>query len=404
MRPANTFYKLTDNMRYSNIALPLIIINLFAFAAQAQPASDLHKKAIVVDTHGDILSDQIRSGIDVGTRQPKGNFDLFRAREGGLDVQVFSVWSDDKGDFKLANRQIDSLQALIRRHPNLIQQVRTSKELKNAIKKGKMAALFGVEGGHMIEGRLDYLDSLAERGMTYMTLTWNNSTPWASSAADETNNKTSLKQVGLSDQGKSIIKRMNELGVIVDLSHVGEQTFYDAIKASAKPVMASHSSAWKFNHHSRNLKDEQIKAIADNGGVIFVNFYSGFLDSTYSRKQKEYNQRHAGELAKLTDTYKSKSKAQAEIDQRYRSELEAMRAPLSLLIDHIDHMVKLTSADHVGLGADYDGAESYPAMLDDVSGYPHVTEALLKRGYSGKDVMKILGGNFIRLLKANKGE
>ena len=380
----------------------LSIFLLGAMGVSAQTGAKLHKKAIVVDTHGDILSDQIKSGIDVGVRQKTGNFDLVRAKEGGLDVQVFSVWSDYTGGFALANRQIDSLDALISRHPDKIAKVRTASELKSAVKQGKMAALFGVEGGHMIENKIENLEALAKRGMTYMTLTWNNSTPWSSSAYEETFKKDSLKQIGLSDLGKQIIKRMNELGVIVDLSHVGETTFYDAIKASTKPVMASHSSAYVFNAHQRNLKDDQIKAIAKTGGVVFVNFYTGFLDSTYTGKQKQYNERHKAELSTLTAKYNSRARASEEINTKYRQEIEDMRAPLSLLIDHIDHMVRLVGADHVGLGADYDGAESYPKGLDDVSKYPLITEALLQRGYSGKDVKKILGGNFIRLLREAK--
>lgn len=376
----------------------LSIFLLGALGASAQTGAKLHNKAIVIDTHGDILSDQIKSGIDVGVRQKSGNFDLVRAKEGGLDVQVFSVWSDYTGGFAMANRQIDSLDALISRHPDKIAKVITASELKSAVKQGKMAALFGVEGGHMIENKIENLEALAKRGMTYMTLTWNNSTPWSSSAYEETFKKDSLKQIGLSDLGKQIIKRMNELGVIVDLSHVGETAFYDAIKASTKPVMASHSSAYVFNAHQRNLKDDQIKAIAKTGGVVFVNFYTGFLDSTYSGKQKQYNDRHKAELSTLTAKYNSRARASEEINTKYRQEIEDMRAPLSLLIDHIDHMVKLVGADHVGLGADYDGAESYPKGLDDVSKYPLITEALLQRGYSGKDVKKILGGNFIRLL------
>lgn len=376
----------------------LSIFLLSALGASAQTGAKLHRKAIVVDTHGDILSDQIKSGIDVGVRQKSGNFDLVRAKEGGLDVQVFSVWSDYTGGFAMANRQIDSLDALIRHHPDKIVKVRTASELKSAVKQGKMAALFGVEGGHMIENKIENLEALAKRGMTYMTLTWNNSTPWSSSAYEETFKKDSLKQIGLSDLGKQIIKRMNELGVIVDLSHVGETTFFDAIKASSKPVMASHSSAYVFNAHQRNLKDDQIRAIANTGGVVFVNFYTGFLDSTYTGKQKQFNDRHKAELSSLTAKYNSRARASEVINTKYRQEIEDMRAPLSLLIDHIDHMVKLVGADHVGLGADYDGAESYPKGLDDVSKYPLITEALLQRGYSGKDVKKILGGNFVRLL------
>ena len=377
----------------------LFIASIDSFA---QSTLKLHKKAIVVDTHGDILSDQIKSGIDIGIRQKGGNFDLVRAKEGGLDVQVFSVWSDYTGGFDLANRQIDSLDALIKRHPNMIVKVRSAKELKMAVKDGKMAALFGVEGGHMIEDSMKNLDSLAKRGMTYMTLTWNNSTPWASSAYEETFKKDSLKQLGLSNLGFQIVQRMNELGVIIDLSHVGENTFYDVIRASNKPVMASHSSAYVFNAHQRNLKDDQIKAIAKTGGVVFVNFYSGFLDSTYANKLSLFNVRHKNELVELSNKLGSKSLGQVEINKKYSAEIENLKAPLSLLIDHIDHMVKLVGANHVGLGADYDGAESYPQGLEDVSKYPLITDALLARGYSKNEVKKILGTNFIRLLKQTK--
>ena len=180
-------------------------ILLTSFYSYGQKAAILHEKAIVVDTHGDIISDQVRSGIDVGQRQPGGNFDLVRAKEGGLDVQVFSIWSSASGNFALANRQIDSLEALTRRYPERISMVRTAAELKSTVKAGRMAALIGVEGGHMIEDRLDYLEALAGRGMVYMTLTWNNSTPWASSAADESSvGRDKLKQVGLTDFGRQV--------------------------------------------------------------------------------------------------------------------------------------------------------------------------------------------------------
>ncbi len=380
----------------------LLIFSLSMMSAAAQTGSKLHKKAIVVDTHGDIMLHQIESGADLAKLQDGGNFDLVRAKRGGLDVQVFSIWCDASGGYAMANRQIDSLEALVKRHPGQISLVRNAAELRSAVKQNKLAAMIGVEGGHMIEDRMDYLEALAKRGMTYMTLTWNNSTSWASSAADETFNKESLKHIGLTDFGKQVVKRMNELGVIVDLSHVGETAFYEAIKVSVKPVIASHSSAYVFNAHQRNLKDDQIRAIAKTGGVVFVNFYSGFLDSTYSPKQKRFNASHKSEFDVLNKKYQSPSKASAEIDVKYRQELEDMRAPLSLLIDHIDHLVKLVGADHVGLGADFDGAESFPKGLDDVSNYPLITEALLQRGYSHKNVKKILGANFIRLLKANQ--
>lgn len=385
------------------ILLPVILLAFSEIPAMAQDAKQIHRQAIVVDTHGDILSDQISSGIDLGKRQKGGNFDLMRAREGGLDVQVFSVWCDEKHGFDRAMQEIDSLQSLIHRYPSRIALATNAKELHQAVRQGQLAAMIGVEGGHMIEGSMEKLEQLAKRGMVYMTLTWNNSTSWGTSAADETKNPH-MPNKGLSEQGKKIIQRMNELGVMVDLSHVGEQTFADALRVTKKPVIASHSCAWALNPHSRNLKDDQLKAIANNGGVVFVNFYSGFLDSTYYKKHSAFLKRHAAELENLTRQYDSKYKAESILSNKYKDEVESMRAPLSLLVDHIDHMVKVMGEDHVGLGADYDGAESYPVHLDDVSGYPALTDALMKRGYSTTRIKKILGGNFIRVLKANKGE
>ncbi len=383
--------------------IPALLLVLSSASVLAQDARSIHNQAIVVDTHGDILSDQIGSGIDLGKRQKGGNFDLVRAREGGLDVQVFSIWCDERHGFNRAMQEIDSLEALIKRNPSRIALATNAAELQAAVKKGQLAAMIGVEGGHMIENSLSKLDELAKRGMIYMTLTWNNSTRWATSAADETKNP-GPGQKGLTDEGKKIVSRLNELGVMVDLSHVGEATFYDALKVTSKPVIASHSSAYALNPHSRNLKDEQLKAIARNGGVVFVNFYSGFLDSTYSKKQAAFLKKHAAEMERLTREYDSKYKAEAVLAVKYKDEVESMRAPLSLLVDHIDHMVKVMGEDHVGLGADFDGAESYPVHLDDVTGYPAITEALLKKGYSAKTIGKILGGNFIRVLKANKGK
>lgn len=368
----------------------------------AQHAKTLHESAIVVDTHGDIMFNQIRNGLDVGKRQTSGNFDLVRAKEGGLDVQVFSIWCDHTGGYALANRQIDSLQSLIKRYPEKIAQVRNAEDLKKTVAEGKMAALFGVEGGHMIENRLDYVDSLAKRGMTYLTLTWNNSTPWASSAAEEVLGKLRNK-AGLNAFGKKVVKRLNKLGVMVDLSHVGEQTFHDAVKISNKPVIASHSSVYALNAVPRNLKDSQLKAVAKSGGVVFVNFYSGFIDSAYSARQKGFLKKYDAELKTLGAKY-GKVHAMDTLMVIHQKEAEELRPPLSKLIDHIDYMVKLIGAKHVGLGADFDGAESYPLGINSVADYPLVTAALLERGYSDKDIKLILGENFIRVLKANAGK
>lgn len=378
------------------VLFSLLQINLFA-------QKNIHQDAIVVDTHGDILFNQIKSGIDIGKLQPKGNFDLVRAKQGGLDVQFFSIWCDETGGYAVANREIDSLYSLIKRYPKQIQLVTTAADLEKAVKQQKMAAMIGVEGGHMIEDRLDYIDSLAKRGMAYLTLTWNNSTPWASSAAEETSGKIQPENAGLNTFGKQVVKRLNKLGVLVDLSHVGEKTFYDAIAASSNPVIVSHSCAYSINPVPRNLKDAQIKAIGKNGGVVCVNFYSGFLDPTFGDKEKAFLDKYDAEL-KLLTTKIGRSNAIDTLMFNHKTEVDAMRPPVSLIVEHINHIVKLIGVDHVGLGADFDGAESFPLGMNSVADYPKVTAELIKAGYSENDIKKILGGNVIRLLRENRGK
>jgi membrane dipeptidase len=388
------------------LLLPLLLILLTK--TYAQTPMEIHQRAILVDTHNDILSNELITRLDIGKRQTTGNFDLVRAREGGLDAQVFSIWcGEDYGKgtaFKFANREIDSLYALIARYPNRITLIRNSKELEKAVKDKKMAALIGVEGGHMIEDRIDYIDSLAKRGMSYLTLTWNNSTSWASSAADETAHRSSLKHIGLTDYGKQIVHHLNDLGVMIDLSHPGEQTFYDVLATTNKPVIASHSCAYTLDPFRRNLKDDQLKALAKNGGVVFVNFYSGFIDSTYAKKAAHFLQVHKTELDSLTKIYHDHDLANIRLNAIYKTESDKIRPPLSMLIKHIDYIAKLIGVDHVGIGSDFDGAESYPQGMDDVTDYPKITAELLKIGYTEKDIDKILGGNFLRVLKANKGQ
>jgi membrane dipeptidase len=388
------------------LLLPFLL--LLIIRASAQTPQQIHERAILVDTHNDVLSNELITKVDLSKRQGTGNFDLVRAKEGGLDVQVFSIWcGEDYGKgtaFKFANREIDSLYALIKRNPGRMVLVRNAAELENAVAKKQFAAMIGVEGGHMIEDRMDYIDALAKRGMRYLTLTWNNSTSWATSARDETHHRDSLKHLGLTEYGKQIVRHLNDLGVMVDVSHVGEQTFYDVIAATSKPVIASHSCAYALNPHQRNMKDAQLKALAKNGGVVFVNFYSGFVDSTYGRKVAKFLHEHKAELDSLTKIYHDQDLANIRLNAIYKSESDQLRPPLSLLIKHIDYIAKLIGVDHVGIGSDFDGAESYPLGMDDVSDYPKITAELLKLHYSEADIDKILGGNFIRVLKANTGK
>ncbi len=375
--------------------------------ASSVPAQIQAQQIPFIDTHNDVLSKQIRSGADLALLQKDLQFDLVKAGESHMAGQVFSIWCGEEFGvgtaFKRANQEIDSLYALAARNPGKMLMVRTAAGVEKAMKAGKFAALIGVEGGHMIEERMDYLDSLAARGMVYMTLTWNNSTSWATSARDEVTKKDSLPQLGLTDKGRAIIARMNELGVMVDVSHVGDQTFWDALAASTKPIIASHSSVYAIDPFRRNLKDEQLKALAAKGGVVFVNFYSGFLDSTYFPRQEKFLAVHKQELDSLTKLLGDGDEAVHALGNIYPVEMNALRPPLSLLIKHIDYMVKLIGADHVGIGADFDGAESYPLQMDDVRGYSLIVAELEKLGYSRGDIEKIAYKNFIRVLKANRG-
>ena len=382
----------------------LVFLSL-AFTGYSQKFRRIHAKAILVDTHNDFPSASIEKKVSLDADLlGKTHTDLSRLRQGGVDVQVFSIFCgpEQQQPYAFANREIDSVYEWARRAPMRMTIVRTPAELQQAISEKRLAAMMGVEGGHMIEDKIEYLDNLYVRGVRYMTLTWNNSTSWATSAADETTKGDSLPHKGLTDFGKQVVKRMNEIGMIVDVSHVGEQTFRDVINTTTKPVIASHSSVWSLCPHRRNLKDDQIKAIAKNGGVIHLNFYAGFIDSTYERKSHEFITRHKVEVDSLISTGTQPDYAQMMVMERYPDEVTAYRPPLSVLLDHLDYIVKLVGVDYVGLGSDFDGIEAPPRELNGVQDFPLITRALLERGYSKKDINKILGGNFLRVFKANQ--
>jgi len=382
------------------------IVLLLPPPAFAQSFRKIHRKAVVVDTHNDVLSTVTMKGMNIeNDLTGQSHSDIARFKKGGIDVQVFSIFCNESFGkdtaFRYANAEIDSLYAIVHRNPGEMVIVTDPAELAKAVQQKKLACMMGVEGGHMIEDRMDYLDSLFKKGARYMTLTWNNSTSWASSAADESKNKSPFGTRGLTAFGKEIVKHMNELGMMVDLSHVGEQTFWDAINTTTKPVIVSHSCAWSLCPVPRNLKDEQIKAVGKNGGIIDVNFYSGFVDSNYLKRKELLLGRHQGERDSLQQLKWPAYEVDDWVSKKYKAEADELRPPLSMLIDHIDHMVRLAGIDHVGLGSDFDGIESAPKELNDVSDMPLVTKALLARGYSRQDVEKILGGNFIRVFTAN---
>jgi membrane dipeptidase len=385
----------------------LLLSTFMTLTAGAQSAQKLHRQAIVVDTHNDLLSTATMRGLDIGNDlRGKAQSDISRFGAGGVDGQVFVVFCDERFGkdtaFRYANIEIDSFESILRRHPETMMKATTARDIRRAATSGRIACLLGVEGGHMIEDDLAKIDAFYGRGVRYMTLTWNNSTSWASSAKDETSGTVPNATPGLNDFGRQVVARMNALGMLVDLSHTGEKTFWDALALTKKPVLLSHSNAKALCPHRRNLSDEQIRAVGRNGGVIQLNFNAGFVDSSFDRKMAAISALHQKEIDSLAALKWADYDIQDLLVAKYKSEVDAVRPPLSLLLNHLDHIIQLIGVDHVGLGSDFDGAIVPPLGLDDVSSFPKITEGLLQRGYSKADIKKILGGNFLRVLRENE--
>ena len=396
-------------MKAHYLLLFFLLISQYSYS---QNYKKIHKEAIVVDTHNDIISVCIEKGYSLDEDlSGLTHSDLSRMQKGGLDVQVFSIFCDGKqvNPYAFANKEIDTLYAWAKRNPSRMVVVNSPAQMKLALKEHQLSAMIGVEGGHMIENDLGKLDSFYDRGVRYMTLTWNNNTPWATSAEYESGQQringkidSVSQKKGLNDFGRKVVSKMNELGMMVDLSHVGERTFWDAIALTTKPVLVSHSNAYTLCPVYRNLKDDQIKAIAKNGGVIQLNFFPAFLDSTMGRKLSTYRKAHREEKKALIANGKKDYEADNYIDNKYKHEIEKMQAPFHLLFDHMEYIIKLAGIDHVGLGGDFDGIPITPKVLTDVTKYPKITKELVKRGYSKEDIYKIMGGNFIRVFEANQ--
>ena len=365
----------------------------------SQGYKQIHQDLVVVDGHNDVIYESIFQGKNIGQRISTGATDLPRLREGGVDVQVFAVWSDvakwKSGAFKHANDQIDALEKMIAENADKISLAKSSRDIEAILKSGKIVALIGVEGGNMIEGKIDNLVRLYARGARYLTLTWNYNLSWASCAAMESG-RMNPKDKGLTVEGRAIIRKMNALGMMVDLSHGGEQTFYDVLATTTKPILVSHSNAYELCPHFRNLKDAQLEALKKNGGVVGVNFYSGFLDPSYETRLKDL---YVGKFGDKGDTTLSTWSMYEKLPKELQRQADA---PLSKLLDHIDYLVKKVGIDHVAVGSDFDGIESSPQGLEDVSKFPLLTKALLERGYTKTDVAKIMGQNFLRILKENE--
>ena len=385
----------------------LLLLSASLAAQTVTPrARAIHHSAIVVDTHADTPQRFLYENFDIGNSDPKdiGHISLDKARAGNLGAEFFSIWADPdttSGHFaKSTFDMIDSVYEQAARHPDRMMMAFSVADIERAHKQEKLAALMGIEGGHSIENDIHLLHDYYRLGVRYMTLSWSNTNEWADSSGDIDDSKVQHHN-GLTDFGRQVVLEMNRVGMMVDISHVADKTFFDGIATSKAPVIASHSSARALTGHSRNMTDDMLRALAKNGGVVQANFYSAFIDEDY-RKAAEAQKKDAdaaveAHLAELKAagkpvTYLDKD----QIEREWSAKIP--RPPLKSLIDHIDHIAKVAGVDHVGLGSDFDGVSgAMPEGIDSAADLPKITQALLDRGYSEKDIHKILGGNVLRV-------
>jgi membrane dipeptidase len=359
-------------------------------------ALKIHRKSIVVDTHNDITGMMIDDGYDLGTSSiGKYHTDLARMKEGGLTAEFFSIYVDrkyakDGGSARRALDQIDLVYRAAERYPDKMMMATSVADIRRAKKQDKIAALMGIEGGHAIENSLMALRDFYRLGVRYMTLTHNNTNDWADACCDTSRHN------GLSDYGREVVREMNRLGMFVDVSHVSDKTMSDVLDVSTAPVIASHSSARALNSHLRNIPDDLLRRIAKNGGVVMVNFYPVFIDQKALDANKERNERLKPQLDALNERYKDDAVRLSAERQKVFDANPLPTTPLSVLIDHIDHIAKTAGVDHVGIGSDFDGVPSLPVGIEDISKLPVITYELLRRGYKEKDIRKILGENLLR--------
>jgi membrane dipeptidase len=364
-------------------------------------AKQLHDQAIVVDSHDDTTQRLVfDKAFDIAKRNASGNIDIPRMREGGLDALFFSIWvpSDVTGPIavKRALQQIDAVREAVRTHPNDLLLATTAADVRRAATDHKIAALMGMEGGHMIDDDLGLLRDYATLGVRYLTLTHFKNNNWADSSTDKPAHD------GLTDFGKDVVRELNRLGVMVDISHVADKTFYDALQVTTAPVIASHSSCRAIANHPRNMSDDMLRALAKNGGVVMINYHAAFLSEEF----RVASEKLSGDVVAAMDAMSKKcggNEACSTMESE-RVNHEAMvkgqlpKVTWDTIIEHIDHAVKVAGVDHVGLGSDFDGA-TMPLGMEDASKLPRITDALLKKGYSEMDVRRILGGNILRVME-----
>jgi membrane dipeptidase len=407
---------MTEYLR--RILIPVVALAASLAAAQTPvPTADsgpavtararaIHDSAIVVDTHADTPQRFLDEGFDIGSTDANdvGHISLDKAHHGNLGAEFFSIWVDpetNRGHFAQHTFDlIDSVYEQAAHHPDRMMMAFSVADIERAHKEHKLAALMGIEGGHSIENDMHLLRDYYRLGVRYMTLSWSNTNEWADSSGDINDAKVQHHN-GLTDFGKQVVLEMNRLGMMVDISHVADKTFWDTIAVTKAPVIASHSSARALVDAPRNMTDDMLRAVAKNGGVVQVNFFSGFDDETFFQRAKAQAKDQDAAIQKYVDHLKADGKPVTFVDMdRIEREWMAMipRPPFKVLIDHIDHIAKVAGVDHVGLGSDFDGVSgATPQGMDSAADLPKITQALLDRGYSEKDIHKILGGNLLRV-------
>jgi len=372
---------------------------------ESQSAKQLHNSVLIIDTHADTTQRLLDDNFDMANPPAgdQGNFDFAKAKTGNLGAEFFSIWVEPK-EFKgqYAHRTlalIDSVYQQATKHPDKMMMAFSTIDIERAHREHKLAALMGIEGGHSIENDLGLLRDYYRLGVRYMTLTWSNTNEWADSSGDI--NDTSVQHHnGLTEFGKDVVYEMNRLGMMVDISHVSDKTFYDALLASRAPLIASHSSARALTNHPRNMTDDMLRELGRRGGVVMVNYYSAFVDENWRQAYEAQSKERTAAIDAVAQQYKD-----ADPVTRYRETdkvakqwaAKIPRPPFEAIIDHIDHVAKIAGVDHTGLGSDFDGTPSMPQGLDSAADLPKITEGLLKRGYTAEQIRKILGGNLMRV-------
>ncbi len=399
------------------VLLSCLVLGTSFAVAQSTNSSDIavsakaraiQESAIVIDTHADTPQYFLEAGYDIGSIDPHDfeHISLDKARRGNLGAEFFSIWVDPETNQGHFARQtfdlIDSVYQQAAHRPDRMMMAFSAADIERAHKEHKLAALMGIEGGHSIENDMHLLRDYYRLGVRYMTLSWSNTNEWADSSGDINDTKIQHHN-GLTDFGKEVVLEMNRLGMMVDISHVADKTFWDAIATSKAPVIASHSSARALVDAPRNMTDDMLRAVAKNGGVVQVNFFSGFIDENYRRAMAAQEKEQDEAVQKFMDSAKAQGRQPTFVEaDRLGREWTAKipRPPLQSLIDHIDHIAKIAGVDHVGLGSDFDGVSgATPQGIDSAADLPKITQALLDRGYGADDIKKILGGNILRVFR-----